>query len=96
VEAMKYYHSGADMPFNFDLIQILKPSCGGACIHDSVHKWMTTMPEDKWPSFVVSFILIDKYDISLTSITHAWSVSSFFSQYQNFLSIQYNARRQLI
>lgn len=54
IESMKYYHSGADMPFNFRLLQSMAPSCGGICIHKDVSAWMLLMPRDKWPNFVLS------------------------------------------
>ena len=52
VETMKYYHSGADMPFNFQLI-FLNNTCGGSCVHELVDHWMRKMPEGGWPNFVV-------------------------------------------
>ncbi len=52
VELMKYYYSGADMPFNFNLIY-LNNTCGGSCVHDLVDRWMRNMPDRKWPNFVV-------------------------------------------
>lgn len=52
VESMKYYHSGADIPFNFDLIGIDK-TCDGACIKSYVSAWLQRMPQGKWPNFVI-------------------------------------------
>ena len=54
IESVKYYHSGADMPFNFRLLTSLTPSCGGYCIHKDVNSWMLVMPKGRWPNFVVS------------------------------------------
>ena len=53
IESMKYYHSGADMPFNFRLLVSMSPSCGGTCVHRDVSAWMLLMPKDRWPNFVV-------------------------------------------
>lgn len=55
VESMKYYHSGADMPFNFDLINVNK-TCDGTCIKSFINAWLNHMPEGKWPNFVVSLV----------------------------------------
>ncbi len=52
VEPMKYYESGADMPFNFALL-FMNASCGGACVTKMVTDWMYRMPEDQWPNWVV-------------------------------------------
>lgn len=52
-ESMKYYGSGANMPFNFGLIYV-NNSCGGKCFKTIIDKWMTLMPEGEWPNFVVS------------------------------------------
>lgn len=52
-ESMKYYHSGADMPFNFKLI-FLNRTCGGSCVHALVDSWFQKMPNGGWPNFVVT------------------------------------------
>ena len=52
-ETMKYYHSGSDMPFNFQLVYIDK-TCGGTCVHRLVDAWMQKMPKEGWPNFVVN------------------------------------------
>ena len=51
-DIMKYYHSGADAPFNFGFIPV-NESCGGSCFKDIIEAWMSAMPENKWPNFVV-------------------------------------------
>jgi hypothetical protein len=51
-EQMPYYHSGADMPFNFKL-QFVNRTCGGRCVQELVESWMDAMPEGKWPNWVV-------------------------------------------
>lgn len=51
-ELMKYYHSGADMPFNFNLIFANK-ECGGTCFKGLIDSWMDFMPPKKWPNFVL-------------------------------------------
>ncbi len=57
VESMKYYHSGAHMPFNF-LLTYITEAWGGKEIAREVKKWMDKMPEGKWPNFVVGSVLI--------------------------------------
>ena len=52
VGAMKYYESGADMPFNFGLV-FMNDTCGGTCTTQLIAHWIGSMPEDKWPNFVV-------------------------------------------
>ena len=52
VESMKYYESGADMPFNFGLV-FMNDTCGGICTTHLIAHWISNMPEDKWPNFVV-------------------------------------------
>ena len=52
VETMKYYESGADMPFNFGLV-FMNDTCGGTCTTQLIVHWIGSMPEDKWPNFVV-------------------------------------------
>ena len=51
-EAMKYYHSGADMPFNFNLIDVDQDR-DARWFHEQIQKWMASMPKGKWPCFVV-------------------------------------------
>lgn len=53
-DLMKYYASGADMPFNFGFIAA-NSECGGTCFRQIVETWMDNMPGDKWPNFVVMF-----------------------------------------
>ena len=48
----KYYHSGADIPFNFNLMAI-KPESGSKEIKAMIDSWMEKMPVGKWPNFVV-------------------------------------------
>ena len=60
-DIMKYYHSGADQPFNFNLIY-LNTSCGGECVKGLVDGFMSNMPEGAWSSQVVgdlNYIQID-------------------------------------
>ena len=49
----EYYHWGADMPFNFELMSLNK-SCGGQCIKDLVYNWIQHTPRGKWANWVVS------------------------------------------
>ncbi|XP_013421849.1 alpha-glucosidase-like isoform X2 [Lingula anatina] len=51
-QAMYYYHTGADMPFNFDLV-FLNRTCGGDCVDRAISNWMTNMPIGKWPNWVI-------------------------------------------
>ena len=51
-DIMKYYHSGADMPFNFGFISV-NQSCGGDCFAAIVENWLSEMPQNRWPNFVV-------------------------------------------
>ncbi len=54
-ETMKYYESGADMPFNFKLIRGLPSThCNVQIYHDCIKEWMDKMPAGKWPCFVVN------------------------------------------
>jgi alpha-glucosidase len=52
VETMKYYFSGADMPFNFHLIHA-KQDCRAACFRELIDRWLLHMPDGKWPNFVL-------------------------------------------
>ena len=56
-EAEKYYHSGADIPFNFNLVTIT-PECKGKEIKELIDSWMRLMPPGKWPNFVVSKVKV--------------------------------------
>jgi glycosidase len=53
VETMKYYESGADLPFNFYLISEDISKCGGTCFQRIINGWLEAMPQDKWPNFVL-------------------------------------------
>jgi len=53
VETMKYYVSGADMPFNFNLVRENLKTCGGKCFQRNIDGWINAMPVGKWPNFVV-------------------------------------------
>ncbi len=57
-ESMKYYDSGADMPFNFDFPMNMDATWGGNDIARSVSNWLSKMPEGKWPNWVVSKSLL--------------------------------------
>ena len=50
---MDYYHSGSDMPFNFNLL-FMNRSCGGLGVKKLVQDWLENMPDNKWPNWVVS------------------------------------------
>lgn len=52
--SVKYYESGADMPLNMLLIGAT-PDCYAACYKALINEWFSTMPDGKWPNFVVSF-----------------------------------------
>jgi alpha-glucosidase len=52
-ETMKYYESGADMPFNFNLLSENLNDCGGTCFHKIINGWLEAMPRDKWPNYVL-------------------------------------------
>ena len=52
-KSMKYYNTGADGPFNFNLVYINKTT-GGKQIHETVDKWLSHMPSGKWPTWTVS------------------------------------------
>ncbi|KAK1128208.1 hypothetical protein K0M31_002679 [Melipona bicolor] len=49
---MKYYHYGADFPFNFDLITNLTRTSTAADIQHIVDSWYENMPEDSTPNWV--------------------------------------------
>ena len=51
-DSLKFYNVGADMPFNFSLIE-LKKGAGAKDIVHSINKWLTMMPNGKWPNWVV-------------------------------------------
>ena len=53
-ESMKYYLSGADLPYNFVFLEKMKPSSGGDDIQEMIQMWFDKMPPGKWPTFVVS------------------------------------------
>ncbi|XP_050405230.2 alpha-glucosidase isoform X1 [Patella vulgata] len=48
-----YYTNGADMPFNMDLVEGSYPSCNASCIKKLVETEYNTLPEGKWPNFVM-------------------------------------------
>ena len=52
LDQIPYYQSGADMPFNFNLI-FSNRTCGGKCMQGLVESWMDELPEGKWPNWVV-------------------------------------------
>lgn len=52
VESIKYYHTGADMPFNFNLVAVNK-TCYGTCIKSLINSWLSRVPGGKWPNFVL-------------------------------------------
>ena len=52
-ESMKFYHSGADMPFNFNLCYI-NDKTKASDIAQQVERWISNMPVRKWPNWVVS------------------------------------------
>lgn len=49
---MKYYESGSDHPFNFNLL-FLNKTCNALCIKGLIDQFMEHMPEGGWPSQVV-------------------------------------------
>ena len=51
-DAMKFYRSGADMPFNFNLVYI-KQDTPASDIAQEVERWLHHMPAGKWPNWVV-------------------------------------------
>ncbi|XP_064608495.1 maltase 2-like [Liolophura sinensis] len=51
-QVIKFYQSGADMAFYFDLL-FLNRTCGGKCIQAIVNKLLDHLPEGKWPNFVL-------------------------------------------
>ena len=51
-DIIKYYYSGADHPFNFNLIN-LNTSCGGVCIQGLINGFLDSIPDGRWPSHVV-------------------------------------------
>ena len=55
-DCLKFYHAGADMPFNFNLIRIDRETTARDIAH-LVHKWLSMMPDGKWPNWVVSISL---------------------------------------
>ena len=57
-DSLKFYSAGADMPFNFNLIE-LKKGAGATDIVHCINKWLTMMPNGKWPNWVVcSFFVL--------------------------------------
>ncbi|CAH1784273.1 unnamed protein product [Owenia fusiformis] len=53
----KYYKGlndtkGADMPFNYNLVE-LKSGCGGTCVQQLVDAWVDNAPEGRWNNWVV-------------------------------------------
>ncbi len=63
-ETMKYYHSGADMPFNFQFVHNIankdmteQPKGNAQDLHDLIKEWMDKMPTGKWPNWVVSVMI---------------------------------------
>ncbi|KAL3866289.1 hypothetical protein ACJMK2_043596 [Sinanodonta woodiana] len=50
-EIIKYYHSGADMPFNFDLIYA-NDTCDGYCMRKTINNFLRNVPDGKWSNFV--------------------------------------------
>ncbi|ELU08812.1 hypothetical protein CAPTEDRAFT_178960 [Capitella teleta] len=51
-EQMKYYASGAHMPFNFQL-QKMNTTCDGSCVARLVYHWLNKMPEDSVANWVL-------------------------------------------
>ena len=56
-DSLKFYNAGADMPFNFNLIE-LKKGAGAKDIVHSINKWLKMMPNGKWPNWVVCSLLM--------------------------------------
>lgn len=58
----QFYHQGADMPFNFDLLTVLDNQyrvlhsnyCDAICIHDAIQTEYVTLPNGTWANFVLS------------------------------------------
>ena len=46
-EALKFYHAGADMPFNFNLISELDKGASGREIAHWIDVWYDKMPDGK-------------------------------------------------
>ncbi len=55
-EAPKFYSTGADMPFNFNLVYIDEHS-SAEDVADLVHSWIRIVPKGKWPNWVVGLSL---------------------------------------
>ena len=55
-EAVKYYFTGSDMPIAPALLGI-KSSCNAQCIHDAVDEWLTHVPEDYDPLWMVRWMM---------------------------------------
>ena len=56
-ERNKYYQYGADMPFNFDLVDYVRDfaTCNATCIRDVIQNGYDKLPEGKWTNFVVIY-----------------------------------------
>nr|KAG5690793.1 hypothetical protein BaRGS_015320 [Batillaria attramentaria] len=56
-ERNRFIAFGADLPFNFDLVQSIDrryKSCGAICIRDVIQKEYDSLPEGGWANFVFS------------------------------------------
>jgi len=51
-EAVKYYFTGSDLPVAPSLLAI-RSSCNARCIHEAVDAWLTHVPEDYDPLWMV-------------------------------------------
>ncbi|CAD5118687.1 DgyrCDS7370 [Dimorphilus gyrociliatus] len=49
---MSFYHSGADMPFNFLFAFNLNSTCNAKCISNYVDTWLSNMPKKKWANWL--------------------------------------------
>ena len=52
--SMRFYNTGADAPFNFNLLSLSSSSMQGEVIRQKVGFWLKNMPKEKWPNWVVS------------------------------------------
>lgn len=49
-----YYDYGADFPFNFDLLKAIRTkTCDALCFYENIKQEYESLPEGKWPNFVV-------------------------------------------
>ena len=86
-DLMKYYDSGADMPFNFGFIAV-NSSCGGTCFRDIAKTWIDVMPSDKWPNFIVK-------RPNLTSSVHFSEVSHLIRAIHAVLQLGNHDQRRI-